>query len=73
MEEQHDERDPLRAPAEKLRGGICAAARSAGIKLKKAERELLAFLELHPGSHNLRRVARNGEERKLGGRLACAN
>ena len=29
----------------------------AGTKLKKSERELLAFLELHPGSHNLAEIA----------------
>lgn len=45
-------RDPLRAPAERLRVELGGAPRRA--KLKKAERELQAFLELHPGSHNLK-------------------
>jgi len=55
------ERDPLRAPAAKLRieltggepaGRLPEAGEPAG-KLKKPERELLAYLALHPGSHNL--------------------
>lgn len=45
------ERDPLRAPAARLR--VEFAGRPAGVKLTKAERELVAFLELHPGTHNL--------------------
>jgi primosomal protein N' (replication factor Y) len=44
------ERDPLRAPAARLR--VSLLARGTG-KLPKAERELLAYLELHPGEHNL--------------------
>ena len=48
------ERDPLRAPAERLRVELVAAPHRA--KLKKAERELQAFLELHPGSHNLKEL-----------------
>jgi primosomal protein N' (replication factor Y) len=55
-EQVETERDPLRAPSERLRvepidrppGGAPAA------KLGKPERELLAFLDLHPGSHNLK-------------------
>ena len=46
------QRDPLRAPSEKLRVELSASAGEA--KLNKAERELRAFLELHPGSHNLK-------------------
>ncbi len=46
------ERDPLRAPSEALR--VQAIERPPELpKLPKAERELLAFLELHPGSHVL--------------------
>jgi len=46
------ERDPLRAPAARLL--VEFAARPAeGKKLPKSERELLSFLELHPGAHNL--------------------
>jgi len=51
-EQVHAERDPLRAPSEHLR--IELARVGVGTeKLPKAEREFLAFLELHPGSHNL--------------------
>jgi primosomal protein N' (replication factor Y) (superfamily II helicase) len=50
-EQVQTERDPLRAPASRLR--IELAAEPADVKLNKAERELRAFLELHPGSHNL--------------------
>jgi primosomal protein N' (replication factor Y) len=50
----HEDRDPLRAPSEHLRVEIRDPAWSeTSPKLPKAERELLAFLELHPGSHNL--------------------
>ncbi len=52
VEELAADRDPLRAPAEKLRVEIAAGPGEA--RLKKAERELLAYLELHPGSHNLK-------------------
>jgi primosomal protein N' (replication factor Y) len=51
-EQVQTERDPLRAPAERLR--VELAGDAAGHKLNKPERELRAFLELHPGSHNLR-------------------
>ena len=51
-EQVHEERDPLRAPSEHLRVEL-AAADLGSQKLPKAEREFLAFLELHPGSHNL--------------------
>jgi primosomal protein N' (replication factor Y) len=44
-------RDPLRAPSAKLRIEL-TGAEPAG-KLPKAERELLAHLSLHPGTHNL--------------------
>ncbi len=43
-------RDPLRASAERLR--VEFEKRGEG-KLPKQERELLAYLELHPGQHNL--------------------
>jgi len=46
------ERDPLRASAERLRIEFITRAE----KLPKAERELLSYLELHPGSHNLGEV-----------------
>jgi primosomal protein N' (replication factor Y) len=44
------ERDPLRASAARLRVEFVARATE---KIPKPERELLAFLELHPGQHNL--------------------
>ena len=51
-EESQEERDPLRASAERLQAEF--VRRPAGdVKLKKNERELLSFLELHPGPHNL--------------------
>ena len=46
------ERDPLRASAERLRVEFFTPRR----KTSKAERELLSYLELHPGSHNLGEV-----------------
>ena len=52
VEQVQSERDPLRAPSERLRIELTGAQASG--KLPKAERELLAFLELHPGSHNLK-------------------
>jgi len=54
-EEVQTERDPLRAPAGRLRVELAGNASPKG-KLNKAERELRAFLELHPGSHNLKEL-----------------
>ncbi|HEY1241306.1 MAG TPA: primosomal protein N' [Bryobacteraceae bacterium] len=51
-EEVQKERDPLRAPAERLRVELAGHAENG--HRSKAERELHAFLELHPGSHNLK-------------------
>ncbi|HTS76181.1 MAG TPA: primosomal protein N' [Bryobacteraceae bacterium] len=44
------ERDPLRASSNRLR--VEFAARAEGT-IPKVERELLSYLELHPGTHNL--------------------
>src|SRR5712691_6819683 len=44
------ERDPLRASAARLRAEFLGRGAR---KLPKSERELLCYLELHPGSHNL--------------------
>ena len=52
-EQVQTERDPLRAPAARLRVELAAKPPSGELKLNKPERELRAFLELHPGSHNL--------------------
>jgi primosomal protein N' (replication factor Y) len=51
-EAQQQERDPLRASAERLVVEFRSRAEPE-TKLKKSQRELLAFLELHPGEHNL--------------------
>src|SRR5579863_2928839 len=51
-EQLQTERDPLRAPSERLRIELSGAALDG--KLNKPERELRAFLELHPGSHSLK-------------------
>ncbi|HUB83960.1 MAG TPA: primosomal protein N' [Bryobacteraceae bacterium] len=55
VEQVQTERDPLRAPSDRLRVEL-AAAPPAELKLNKPERELRAFLELHPGSHNLKEL-----------------
>ena len=56
-EEVQVERDPLRAPSERLRVELAAQpAKGPEPKLNKPERELRAFLELHPGSHNLKEL-----------------
>ncbi len=44
------DRDPLRASAARLRAEFI---KRAAEKLAKPERELLSYLELHPGSHNV--------------------
>src|SRR5262249_23455142 len=53
-EEVQTERDPLRAPSERLRVELASNAGDKAAKLTKPEREVRAFLELHPGSHNLK-------------------
>src|SRR6185437_12540475 len=52
VEEQHEEKDPARAAPEKLSAEFVQRPLE-GVKLRKPERELLAFLELHPGAHNV--------------------
>src|ERR1035438_5890045 len=47
-------RNPPRAPSERLRVELLGETGDA--KLNKPERELRAFLELHPGSHNLKEL-----------------
>ncbi len=54
-EEREDSRDPQRASAQRLQAGFLRRA-PTDFKLKKSERELLAFLELHPGPHNLAKL-----------------
>ena len=67
-ENVQSERDPLRAPSARLR--VELAGRPEGVKLPKAERELLAYLEMHPGSHNLKQAEAVGEECRPRGPLA---
>src|SRR5207244_2948847 len=50
-EQVHENRDPLRSPSDRLRVELTGDIGEA--KLSKAERELVAFLELHPGTHHL--------------------
>ena len=50
LEDTDAERDPLRSASTRLRAEFAARTE---LKLPKAERELLSYLELHPGSHNL--------------------
>jgi primosomal protein N' (replication factor Y) (superfamily II helicase) len=50
------ERDPLRAPAARLRVEFALRVEE---KMPKAERELLAYLELHPGQHNVAELAKS--------------
>ena len=52
IENLEAQRDPLRASATRLRASWLAVVPD-DIKLSKRERELHAFLELHPGTHNL--------------------
>ena len=66
-EENQEDRDPLRAPAEKLTAEFLERP-PAGVKLKKQERELLAFLELHPGAHNLAELGENVKRASEAGR-----
>ena len=47
------ERDPARAPSARLLVEFAARPAEAKVKVPKSERELLSFLELHPGTHNL--------------------
>ena len=59
VEQVETARDPLRAPSERLRvelRGETGDAKLGDTKLNKPERELRAFLELHPGSHNLKEL-----------------
>jgi primosomal protein N' (replication factor Y) len=55
LDEHYNSRDPLRTSSERLEVEFRQRP-VEGAKLRKSERELLAFLELHPGSHNLRQL-----------------
>ncbi len=57
IEDVQADRDPMRASAERLRvTQVTPSVVPEGGKLPKWERELLAYLDLHPGSHNLAQV-----------------
>jgi primosomal protein N' (replication factor Y) (superfamily II helicase) len=58
VEEKRERRDPLRAAAERLRAEFLHRP-APDMKLKKSERELLAYLELHPGPHNVAELNRS--------------
>jgi primosomal protein N' (replication factor Y) len=53
VEDVQADRDPMRASAERLRVSLPPGERPAAEKLSKPERELISYLELYPGSHNL--------------------
>jgi primosomal protein N' (replication factor Y) (superfamily II helicase) len=59
MEDLEAQRDPLRASATRLRASFLGSLLTPaleGVRLTKRERELHAFLELHPGTHNLEQL-----------------
>ena len=66
VEEDVSAKDPMRAPAEQLR--VRFAKRAVGLKLPKVERELLAYLELHPGEHGLATLEASVKDASRGGR-----
>src|SRR5277367_1890388 len=57
VEDLQADRDPLRASADRLLASFLSKA-PAELKLTKAERELQAYLELHPGSHKLNELGK---------------
>lgn len=66
--EDYDQaRDPLRASAARLQAEFLRRP-DGEIELKKSERELLAFLELHPGVHNLAELGRQVKRASEAGR-----
>lgn len=54
VEDVQADRDPMRASSARLR--VEYMLRPEATKLNKSERELVSYLELHPGSHNLQQV-----------------
>jgi len=54
VEDIAEQKDPLRAPSDKLQ--VEFLTRAENEKLRKAERELISYLELHPGFHELASV-----------------
>ncbi|MFN0104102.1 MAG: primosomal protein N' [Bryobacteraceae bacterium] len=66
VEEDVSVKDPMRAPSEQLR--VQFARRGEGLKLPKVERELLAYLELHPGEHGLAKLEEPVKDASRGAR-----
>ena len=66
VEDVAAERDPLRASAARLRAEF--VRRPAAEKLAKAERELLSYLELHPGSHNVAELEKSVSKASIAAR-----
>ena len=60
------------APVGPAARGTAAGDADRRVKLNKAERELLAFLELHPGIAQPEGSRRHGQERQRGGAVAGA-
>ncbi|HYP06240.1 MAG TPA: primosomal protein N' [Bryobacteraceae bacterium] len=56
LEETQATRDPLRSASARLRIQSTGTPWTTEVKLKKPERELLSYLDLHPGTHNLAEV-----------------
>ena len=63
------ERDPLRASAARLRVEFLSRAE----KLPKPQRELLSYLELHPGSHNVAEVEKLVPKASVSARALARN
>ncbi len=57
VEDLQADRDPLRASADRLLATFLRSA-APDLKLTKAERELHAYLELHPGTHKLNELGK---------------
>ena len=57
VEDLQADRDPLRASADRLLASFLKSA-AADVKLAKVERELHAYLELHPGTHKLNELGK---------------
>jgi primosomal protein N' (replication factor Y) len=63
------ERDPLRASAARLRVEFLSRAE----KLPKPQRELLSYLELHPGSHNVAEIEKLVPQASVAARALARN
>jgi primosomal protein N' (replication factor Y) len=66
-EDYEANRDPFRAPAERLQAEFHQRP-PADLKLNKGERELISFLELHPGAHNLVQLSASVKNARIAAR-----